>query len=164
MGLIALVSDSHDNIEAVVAALEAITSRNPDLVLHCGDFVSPSTFGLFAGLPMQSVLGNCDPPASSFVEESQRVGLSLPRPELELEVGGKTCYVYHGHQPSVVEDMALTGQYDYVFHGHIHMLRDVRIGDTRIICPGALSRAARYTIGFLDVTNDLLEVVEIPDR
>ena len=59
-------------------------------------------------------------------------------------------------------DVALADGVDWLLHGHTHQVRDERIGRTRIINPGALQRARRYTVGLLDTESDSLDVLEIP--
>jgi predicted phosphodiesterase len=61
--------------------------------------------------------------------------------------------------------MALSGRYDYLFHGHTHVQDSNTIGSTRVINPGALSKAARYTFATLDLPDAVLTIhpVEITD-
>jgi predicted phosphodiesterase len=59
-------------------------------------------------------------------------------------------------------DQALAEDVDYLLHGHTHELRDERVGATRIINPGALHRAPRYTAAILDPKADDLTIIEIP--
>ena len=39
--LLALLSDTHDNVPATLAALRLLAPHKPDLYLHAGDLVSP---------------------------------------------------------------------------------------------------------------------------
>jgi hypothetical protein len=59
---------------------------------------------------------------------------------------------------------ALAQGVDYLCHGHTHVVRDERIGQTRVINPGALFRAARYTVALLDMAADRLEIVQVPPQ
>ena len=45
--------------------------------------------------------------------------------------------------------------------GHTHLPRDERIQGTRVLNPGALHAAQRYTVGLLDTTADTFEVLEL---
>jgi predicted phosphodiesterase len=49
-----------------------------------------------------------------------------------------------------------------VLHGHTHEIRDERVGLTRVINPGALHRAARYTAAVLEPASDRLEIIVVP--
>ena len=55
--MIAIVSDTHENIPLIRKAIDVIKSKNVDLIIHCGDVVSPSTLKEFEGFPFKFVLG-----------------------------------------------------------------------------------------------------------
>ena len=50
---------------------------------------------------------------------------------------------------------------EYLLHGHTHEVRDERVGPTRVINPGALFRASRYTAAVLEPETDRLEILEL---
>ena len=50
---------------------------------------------------------------------------------------------------------------DYVLHGHTHIAADTCIGSARVINPGALQRAARYTVALLDLEVDELTFLDV---
>jgi predicted phosphodiesterase len=52
---------------------------------------------------------------------------------------------------------------DYLLFGHSHEVADYREGPTRWINPGALHRAAEWTVGLLDLANDAYTVLTIED-
>ena len=54
--MIAIVSDTHENIPLIRKAIDVIKSKNVDLIIHCGDVVSPSTLKEFEGFPFKFVL------------------------------------------------------------------------------------------------------------
>jgi predicted phosphodiesterase len=58
-------------------------------------------------------------------------------------------------------EQALASGADYLLHGHTHVTRDERVGKTRLINPGALFRAARYTAAVLDPSSDDVELIEV---
>ena len=39
--IIAIMSDSHDNIWNLRKALEIIKKKNAQMIIHCGDFIAP---------------------------------------------------------------------------------------------------------------------------
>ena len=59
---IGIVSDSHDNLTAVDAAVEAFREREAEALIHAGDFVAPFAVKRFQTLdvPLVAVFGNCD--------------------------------------------------------------------------------------------------------
>ena len=52
-------------------------------------------------------------------------------------------------------------QPDYLLFGHSHHATDERDGVTRCINPGALSRAAQYTVALLDLETDALQFLTV---
>jgi predicted phosphodiesterase len=77
-----------------------------------------------------------------------------------MNTGGRKLAFTHGHLPRLVQEAMQTGA-DYLLHGHTHEVRDERICGVRVINPGALFRAARYTAALLDPEADRLEFIEI---
>src|SRR5690242_7597197 len=94
---IGILSDTHDNIAAIEAALREFTARGVELVLHCGDIQSPTTVASFASIPTHFVLGNCDFEAESFAPAMQLAGAKLYEPFGELELCGKKIGWIHSH-------------------------------------------------------------------
>jgi putative phosphoesterase len=155
---IAIISDTHDNSAPVRRAVSMIKEMNPYAVLHCGDITSPATLELFAGLPLLAVFGNCDRDRNLLQEKAKELRMEPIEDERELQVKGATIYVCHGHHGHLIQEMALSGVYDYVFHGHTHVHDSDIIGTTRIVNPGALSKAERYTFATLDLPDGTLTI------
>ena len=78
-----------------------------------------------------------------------------------VEVDGKRIAFTHGHLARVMQD-AINDGVDYLFYGHTHAVSDERCGRTRLINPGALFRAPRYTAALLDPAADHLRIIEVP--
>ena len=79
----------------------------------------------------------------------------------EVTVDGKRIAFTHGHEPAAMR-AAIAGGADYLVHGHTHELRDDRAAGTRIVNPGALHRAPRFTVATLEPATDTLTVIEVP--
>jgi putative phosphoesterase len=60
--MIGIMSDSHDNLEAIAKAVEFFNQQKVSLVLHAGDIISPFTTKEFKKLqaPLKLVYGNND--------------------------------------------------------------------------------------------------------
>jgi hypothetical protein len=159
--MLCIISDTHDNESTIAAASVLIEKLSPTLIIHCGDVTTPETMRLLRKLPIRFVFGNCDD-EQALTAEAERLALPPPVAELELTFMGKRIYAYHGTRMHIVEEMARSGLYDYVFHGHTHTPRDVMIGATRVINPGALFRTKQYTFALLDPPSNTLRYVEVP--
>ena len=47
---IGVISDTHDHLTNISKAIKIFNERNIDVLIHCGDFVSPFTFRVFDDL------------------------------------------------------------------------------------------------------------------
>jgi putative phosphoesterase len=130
-----------------------------ELLLHLGDIGSEAVIDELVGHPARVVFGNCDD-ERRLASYAELVGLRVDHPAGEIEADGKRIVFTHGHLEAPASQ-ALSAGVDYLLHGHTHLLRDERVGRTRVINPGALHRAARYTAVRLDPAADRLEVVEV---
>ncbi len=59
---IGVVSDSHDNVPLIRAAVAEFRERGAEALIHAGDFVAPFAVKAFLELrvPVVAVFGNCD--------------------------------------------------------------------------------------------------------
>jgi putative phosphoesterase len=60
--LIAVMSDSHDNIWNLQKALGIVKEKGAGMIIHCGDFVAPFMLKELeeTGVPVHGVFGNND--------------------------------------------------------------------------------------------------------
>lgn len=126
---IAVISDTHGKFPDSVAR----ELRKADEIWHLGDFCDLATYSavLAVGPPVYAVLGNND------------WSLDLPM-KLVLERGGKTFLLIH-------IDPSRSGGTDFLLHGHTHIPRDEMVGQTRMLNPGAITRANPKTWAWLTV-------------
>lgn len=160
--MIGILSDTHENVPVIEKAVAIFRERRPELVIHCGDIISPPVLAHFAPLPMRFVYGNNDGEREGLAAKASELGFGEIADELELNVKGRSFWIYHGTKSARIEEKAKTELYDYILCGHTHKLRDERRGRTRIINPGALFMAEEYTIALLDPGSDKLEIVKVP--
>jgi putative phosphoesterase len=161
--LIGIVSDTHEDVRMVVKAVALFKARAPGMIIHCGDIISPPVLERFAGLPMRLAFGNNDGERSGLKKKCGELGFHPIDDTLTFEFAGKSFFVNHGTSARVIEEAAASQKYDYVLHGHTHEMRDELVGRTRIINPGALFSADRFTVAFLQPESGAVEFVDIPD-
>jgi len=130
---IGIMSDSHDNIEAIKLAVDLLNKEGVDLTIHLGDIVSPFCFDYFSKLtsPFLGVFGNNDGEVLFLEQKSEG---KLHKPPYEIELDGKEFILMH--EPFGLDK--LSREYDYVLYGHLHRV-DLRKTDRGyIINPGEL--------------------------
>jgi putative phosphoesterase len=163
MTTIGILSDSHEDVRMINKAVRVFKDRQPALIIHCGDIISPPVLEYFAGLPMRLVYGNNDGERSGLKKKCAELGFEGIDDTAIFTFAGKSFFVNHGTRPSTIEEAATSQQYDYVLHGHTHEQRNELCGRTRILNPGALFSAERFSVAFLTPETGAVEFVEIPD-
>jgi hypothetical protein len=153
---IAILSDSHDNLDALGRVLERVRAAEADLILHLGDIVSPFTARVLAssGVPVRAIFGNND---------GERAGLAslldIQDPPRPFHLGGRRFLLHH--DPAFNRDSP--PDCDYCLYGHTHAAEDVRRGSVRVVNPGEAGGWLTGTASFalLDPGTDRLEFVRI---
>lgn len=162
---IGLLSDTHDNLQQLLKALDIFQQEKPDLLIHCGDITDPETISLVEGFPLYCVFGNMDAQREELRRAVQRLHPeNRAEPMLEFDVGSHRIAVVHGDHRRTLQHLIDSGDYAYVFHGHTHRRRDERVGSTHVVNPGALS-GARWgpaSVALLDVERDIVRFIDIP--
>jgi putative phosphoesterase len=156
---IGILSDSHGRVKPTRAAVKVLLDRRCAMLLHLGDLGSDAVIDELVGHNARLVLGNCDD--DDLARYAALVGVINDHPAGRVTVNGRSVAFTHGHIESAMT-AALREGADYLLHGHTHEVRDERHGRTRVINPGALHRAARYTAAVLEPANDRLDILEVP--
>ena len=159
--LIGILSDTHDKTDPLIAALRQLGSRGAEYYIHCGDVGGQRVLDQFAGLPMTFVWGNNDWDVADLEEYARSLGLSCGGQLAELKLGGKSFAITHGDNPAVCQKILKAWDTDYLLQGHTHVFSDTRVGDTRLINPGALYRAHSKTVALLDTETDRLDKIVV---
>ena len=130
---IGIISDTHDNIEAIKLAVDLLNKENVDLAIHLGDIVSPFCFDYFNKLksPFLGVFGNNDGEVLFLQQKSEG---KLHKPPYEVELDGKEFILMH--EPFGIDKIA--NEYDYVLYGHLHRIDIRKTKRGYIINPGEL--------------------------
>lgn len=157
----AIISDTHDQLEQVQRAVEQMHAASVGCVLHCGDITQAESLEAFAELPLHVVLGNCDVYPESLAAAIERLGGQLHPQFGQLELAGHRLAWTHGHRYDLLQSLIDSEQFEFVFHGHTHIVRDERIGRTRVINPGAFVRVTRPTFALLDLGDGVCSVVSL---
>ena len=137
--LIAIISDTHDNLNAIQLVRDFFIQSGVEYVFHCGDLTDPSHVSYLDGCKVIYLFGNMD---SSSERIQQALQALNPQNWAGFLYAGAICdsqiACLHGNVHGQVETLIHSQKYDYIFHGHTHQRRDERYGKTRVINPGAL--------------------------
>ncbi|MCG3180753.1 MAG: hypothetical protein BIFFINMI_03116 [Phycisphaerae bacterium] len=157
---IGVLSDTHDRMPTLDAAVRLFEAEKADAVIHAGDFVAPFAarrLMKFAG-PVHTVFGNND---------GERAGLGQVMPGCQpgpmlLELGGRRILVHHWIDQVPAKMIARA---EVVITGHTHeVVNEVR--DGRLIlnpgeCCGWLT--GRATVAILDTDRLAARIVTLDE-
>jgi uncharacterized protein len=159
---IGIISDTHDQVARTTRAVDRLIAEGAEVLIHCGDLTRPTVIYEFAALPTHFVFGNNDYDENGLRRAIAAIdGVCLGHSGL-IELGGKRIAVTHGDSVKEVRRLAAL-EPDYLMFGHSHLATDEREGATRWINPGALHRAATWTVALLDLEADSLQLLTIRD-
>jgi uncharacterized protein len=159
--LIGILSDTHGRSGPMAAAMAELRRAGAVYFIHCGDVGSTQVLDHMAGESAGFVFGNTDWERAELAAYAQRIGVACHGQLAELELAGKRIAVTHGDDFRLVDRLLAAQAHSYLLMGHTHVREDRRVGQMRVINPGALHRAARKSVALLDVETDGLSFHEI---
>lgn len=133
--MIGILSDSHDNLNAIRDAVRLFRAAGCDLVIHAGDFVAPFAAKELedVGCPVASVFGNCDGEKAGLRKALQPFG-TIGEAPVVIEHAGRKILI--AHLNASVDQYVADGDYGLVVFGHTHRAEVRRAGGTLIVNPG----------------------------
>ncbi|WP_128906275.1 YfcE family phosphodiesterase [Halorubrum amylolyticum] len=155
---VGIVSDTHDDLAAVEAAVALFEREGVDAVVHCGDFVAPFSVTPFdagdgpdGGFDFYAVRGNNDgewavgstvDAFGTYLGEAGTLsfggGSDAGDGTRDADGGAVDVAVTHGTSAVVVDALVDCGDHDYVFHGHTHAHGVEERNGTVRVNPGGL--------------------------
>jgi putative phosphoesterase len=154
---IGVLSDTHDNLDKVRAAVKVFNRLGVEKVLHCGDFVAQFVLGEMGRLemPLVGVYGNCDGDRPALERRAREFGFDLEHGPFRLTVGGRRFVMSH-------EPFANIAECDYYVHGHTHHLRHEGTAPV-IVNPGEACGwlTTRSTVAMIDTESDRVDFIDL---
>lgn len=166
---IAIISDTHDNLPNINKVLDYLSTKKIEALIHCGDVCMPRTLHRivkeYAG-PIYLSLGNGDD--MDAIRLVTPVADGTPdRLHIYAEVGAFTLggkKIGINHYPTIAKQLAQSGDYDLVFHGHSHKPWEEMINSTRLVNPGNVANMIYPpTFATYDTSTDDLQLIRVND-
>lgn len=136
---ISIMSDSHDNWSNLEKAVEIANQENCEYLLFAGDLIAPPGLAIFEKFKgkIKFVWGN---------NEAERVGITRKMDTSQnMEMCGDifedtidNIKIFMNHYPRITELAAKSKEFDLCIHGHTHIYREERVGDTILLNPGEI--------------------------
>lgn len=156
---IAILSDIHDNLWKLSAALKAVEST--DLLICCGDLCSPFVIDELAKFPrdVHIVFGNNDADLYRIASKaSKNPNLHLHGELFQTTVEGKRIAV--NHFDYLARPMAKSGDYDVVCFGHNHEFEISQERSCLLINPGPIM-GAKFSSGRWENTASTFVIYDV---
>ena len=140
-----ILSDSHDHIALIDAAVADAKAAGAEAVLHCGDLVAPSTLHCLEkyGLPVHVIHGNNTGDLYALTQLAHKPGgiVRFHGMDAGIELAGRRIFIVH--YPHYARAMAATGDWDLVCCGHSHKIeiaeqKNCTGGTTHVVNPGTI--------------------------
>ena len=143
--LLAIISDTHDNLATLRKALSFCAEQNIGNLIHCGDVTSSETL-LFIAKNFSGEIhvseGNAELSKDEFkgvAKTEQNVHFHGTARKIIID----NVVIGFAHEPWLAKKLAEQGGYGVVFYGHTHKPWEETINNTTLINPGTL--AGLYT-------------------
>ena len=133
---IGIISDTHDYFQNIRKAVKEFNDRQVDIVIHAGDFASPTAVESFEGVKVVGVLGNNDKDIPGLTSAFKKIHGELKGEIFETVYDGLKFAIYHGTNIAKREQLMKSGNFDVFVYGHTHRKDDRYVGNTRVINPG----------------------------
>lgn len=157
----AIVSDSHDNEPNIIKAVNYINKRGITFIIHCGDIASAETARFIAQKfkgEIHAVTGNVSASPEAIKKKTEEYNFTLHDETGKVEVDGKK--IAFNHYPWDAKNLAESGKYDIVFHGHTHKPWEEMVGKTKVLNPGTLAGLfSKATFAIYDTKTDKAELI-----
>lgn len=157
-----VLADSHDHLDHLRRAVEAVVARGATALVHAGDFVAPFTIPVLGrpGLPVYGVFGNNDGERVGLKARFAEIGGELHERPHEFVLGRHRVLVLH--EPFGLEGLAAAGTWSLVVYGHTHQV-DHRPGATPILNPGEVCGwlTGRPTAAVADLEDGSVEILDL---
>jgi putative phosphoesterase len=160
---ISIISDTHDNIWSLRAAMPRLAQT--EVVIHCGDLCSPFMLRQLGegmrGKPVHMVWGNNNGDILLIQSIAAELGNVTLHGELaELVLDGVRVAV--NHYPGIAQGLAASGHYDLVCFGHTHKTLVEKVGECLLLNPGELMGLyGQRTFAQYDTATRQVEIIEV---
>lgn len=140
---IAVIGDTHANINNLKIVFGFFKNLNVEAVVHTGDWgginICKEAFSF--GIPIYAVVGNADIDGETlnFLKKNCK-GFNYDF--LTINLGGRKIGVMHNLVKTSLPDKG----YNVVFSGHFHSQYEKKIKNTLYIRPGSLSSNIRFAV------------------
>jgi putative phosphoesterase len=149
--LLGVVSDTHGRLPNTTRAVRMLDSLDVAEVIHCGDIGSSEIVAMFSAWPTHFVFGNVDYDREALQDEIARAGQTCCGEFGSFRREDREIAFLHGDDCGRLTETIRGGRFALVCHGHTHVSRIERLGETLVLNPGAVFRARPHSIAVVEL-------------
>ena len=163
--LIAIISDTHDNIPNIKKVLDYCCEHKIQKLIHCGDLATLETLNFindnFTG-EIFFTFGNMDDGhvANDLKNKTKYKNTNIFPDFGHAEIAKrKVAFV---HYPEAAKELCESGKYDFVFHGHTHKPWTEIINNCTLLNPGNVANQHyQPTFAVWNTNDNLFQLIRI---
>ncbi|MBD3414046.1 MAG: YfcE family phosphodiesterase [Candidatus Aminicenantes bacterium] len=160
--MIGIMSDSHDNCDAVKKAVRFFNDVKCELIIHAGDFVAPFAAKELERLecPVKAVFGNCDGEKQGLKRVFESLGSIQEEPRV---FNWKDTEFLVTHTHFKLKEQRKIGDYDVIIYGHTHKPDIHQSKEALIINPGETGGwlTGKTTVALLSLKDLGAEIINL---
>jgi putative phosphoesterase len=160
--MVGVMSDSHDNVDAVRVAVAVFKSAGCELVVHAGDFVAPFAARELANLacPAKAVFGNCDGEKKGLTKALKPFGEIKEAPFFFSWGNSRFLLI---HEDYSLDPLLASHDLDFIVFGHTHKPEIRSKGKALLVNPGETGGwvSGKRTVALLDAASRAAEIVPL---
>jgi uncharacterized protein len=159
--LLGVVSDTHGQIPNTMRAVRMLESLRVEQVIHCGDIGSSEIVALFSAWPTHFVFGNVDHDRAALAQTIAAAGQKCHGQCGFIRLEDREIAFLHGDDSRRLNELIALDRSHLVCHGHTHLSRLERIGQTLVLNPGAIYRANPHSIAVVELPALMATIVAL---
>ena len=164
---IAICSDSHDHIPNLRRAVSLANQEGADLLLHCGDLISPFMLPYLAAFhgPVHLIYGNNPGDQHMIASRCTLEFTNLHHHGHHAAFTAQSTRIAINHYPELARELARSGSFDLVCCGHDHCHAVEQIGACLLVNPGdLLGKDSNPVMTLLDTADGSVRLVPVGTR
>ncbi|MDD2464631.1 MAG: YfcE family phosphodiesterase [Desulfobulbus sp.] len=137
---IAVLSDSHDQIPHLHLAVQRANQMQADLLIHCGDLISPFMLRYLHAFngPVHLIYGNNAGDQHLISSRCGKIFVNIHHHGIHGSITAGGWRIAFIHYPELARELARSGEYHLVCYGHDHIFHSERQGACLLVNPGDL--------------------------
>lgn len=164
---IAVCSDTHDHIPHLRRAITLANQEGAELLIHCGDLISPFMLPYldhFNG-QVHLIYGNNSGDQHLIASRCSQPGSTIHHHGTHASLVAGSLRIAIEHYPRWARALASSGHFDLVFYGHTHLFHVEYLDGCLLLNPGELlGKDAVPTFALIDTEDVSVRRLEVGQK